>query len=472
MKREYIKLSKLILSDDNPRLELYDNTIDILREMLSDQQDKLFTLAEDILINGLSPLDLWAVYPADNHKFKVAEGNRRLSAIMILNNIELIKDIDPRIYRRFLNLLNSSTTTPPQEIECVIFEKWDDPKLQHWIQLRHLGLNRGKGIDAWDSVQKSRYEQSLFGVNALIDFWQELIDKDILTEMQISSISKTNWIRILNLKGRTYLGLGKNKTNYLIPRDKKNYVLFTERIKKIAEMLANQTVGIVYDNEKIIAFLNEVNIALYGVPIKERPNNHSDQLDLPLNDVTDNPPLSISPYTTPPQPTDERSEALSDSTKIDKPKSYPFISNVPPRDLFNNCKTVIPYSYPIRSSNHRINIIIRELKSLEVDKFQNACGSLCRLLFELSAKHYIEINISNKDETETEFMDALSQASNHLIKTGKITKATHSALSRDKDNLRLLFNGYMHKTNMYPSSSTIKNLFKAHKEFIERCLEK
>lgn len=36
----------------------------------------------------------------------------------------------------------------------------------------------------------------------------------------------------------------------------------------------------------------------------------------------------------------------------------------------------------------RINQIIRELKALDVDLYPNACGTLLRTLFELSAKYY------------------------------------------------------------------------------------
>lgn len=452
-----ISLNQLELSDENPRLELFDNTQNILREMLDNQQDKIFILAEDILNFGVSPLDLWAVYPVSQNKFKVAEGNRRLSAALILNNPEIIKDINPRIYSRFVSLLKNNKNLPPSEVNCVVFDSWDNEKLQHWIQLRHLGLNKGKGVDSWDSVQKSRYELKLFGINALLNFWELLTENNILTHEQIVAISKTNWERILNRKGRTYLGLDKNKNSYILPSNSEKLSEFAKRIRKIAEKLAHQTVAVVYDNSRINEFIDQVHFELYGIKKGDAENKFEFIDEIPVLNSKDcnlNPNISENTTTN-----------NSINTKIVNQPSE--IS----RDLFSNSKTIIPNGYTIRSSSYRINSIIKELKSLNTDDYQNACGVLCRLLFELSAKHYVELKITGKDETETDFSKILSIASNHLVKNGLLTKSAHSALSKDIDTLRLLFNGYMHSSSTFPSSATIRNLFKSHKDFIELCIK-
>lgn len=463
--RKTIPLDLLTLSDDNPRLDIYDYTQDILIEMVTDQQDQIFVLAEDILNYGISPLDLWAVYPSDNGKYRVAEGNRRLSALILLNDPEIIKDTHPRIYSRFTNLLKNNISTPPNQIDCVVFKSWNDTELQHWIQLRHLGLNRGKGLATWDSVQKARYEKKIFGINALLDFWDSLTENGILTVDQISAISKTNWERILNKKGRVYLGLDKSGTSYILPKSPEKLHDFTIRMRKISEKLAHQTVAVVYDNNRIQKLLDEIHSELYG----EKNINH--QIAIDVSDQNIKPFIEINKKIE----TDVNDSIRNDNTTRSFQTTQEGTNQRgpnPPRDVFNNSKTVVPYSYSLRSSNHRINSIIIELKRLNVEENPNACGALCRLLFELSSKHYIQKNISGKDETELGFMDALSIASNALVKNGKLSKIEHSALAKDKDHLRLLFNGYMHASNTYPSIATIKSLFKSHKTFIELCLEK
>lgn len=93
-----------------------------------------------------------------------------------------------------------------------------------------------------------------------------------------------------------------------------------------------------------------------------------------------------------------------------------------------------------------------------------------RTLFELSAKVYLEKQDGN-DHTETEFTPAIKQAANELRRQGCIDNSQHSAIYRDIDNLRKIFNGYMYNTESYPSSEALKNLFKCHRVFIQKRLK-
>lgn len=140
------------------------------------------------------------------------------------------------------------------------------------------------------------------------------------------------------------------------------------------------------------------------------------------------------------------------------------------RDVFNGCNTIIPYAYPIRTENMRLNKIINELKRINADNFPNACGTLLRALFELSAKVYLEKRDGN-DHTETDFVPAIKQAANELRRQNCINNSQHSSICSDIDNLRKNFNGYMHNTDSYPSSESLKNFFKCHRVFIQECLK-
>ena len=119
----------------------------------------------------------------------------------------------------------------------------------------------------------------------------------------------------------------------------------------------------------------------------------------------------------------------------------------------------------------RINQIIRELKALDVDLYPNACGTLLRTLFELSAKYYME-QLDGQEHTEDEFQRVIKDATNKLRNSNDIDNSQHSAICKDIDNLRKIFNGYMHNTDVFPSSEGLKNYFKSHHKFIEACLQK
>ena len=118
----------------------------------------------------------------------------------------------------------------------------------------------------------------------------------------------------------------------------------------------------------------------------------------------------------------------------------------------------------------RLNKIINELKRINADDYPNACGTLLRTLFELSAKVYLEKQ-EGQDHTETGFCSAIKQAANLLRQQGYIDNSQHSAINSDIDNLRKIFNGYMHNTESYPSSEALKNFFKSHRVFIQQCLK-
>lgn len=73
--------------------------------MVEDQEDKLYSLVDDIVTNGLSPVDLIIVTPSeDNSKYTVLEGNRRITSLKLLNNPTLIDDKYASLRKKFQKL--------------------------------------------------------------------------------------------------------------------------------------------------------------------------------------------------------------------------------------------------------------------------------------------------------------------------------------------------------------------------------
>lgn len=447
-----LKLKKILLSEENPRIKLNDLIIEnntILKSIVDEQGKKLVNLAEDILKQGLSPLDRIAVYPSKSRigYFVVAEGNRRVSALMILNDPSLLKAIDIGLYTDLELILSKSKNKPVDTLNCVLFSNWEDEKLHHWIQNRHMGENEGRGLSTWDSTQKAKYNRNQQGYDRLLDFWDMLIRNEILTQEQVNSVSKTNWERILNTDGLNYLGITKTKKEYIVPNIESE--LFIKKIRLIVNKLAGQSVKIVYDKkavELLIARMKD-NLLL--------PTSTNLELDFPKTDESDSD--SKSPNL------DEVKNAPISSDKIEK---YP-------RDIFFNCKSIIPKSHKIKSDSKRINSIINELKLLDVDEYPNACASLCRLLFELSSKYYLENNDlvpKDRDIEAVSFTESIKQSSTHMRNNKLLAKSNFEQLKVDKETLRLIFNGHMHALNNFPSTHALKNFFKSHEDFLKNCL--
>lgn len=456
MKRETIELSLLLLSDKNPRLEPSFGEMEAIARMVEDQGEKLFVLATDIVENGLNPLDTIAVYPSEIYSgyFEVGEGNRRICAIKLLKDPSLIKTINATLSTKFENL--SSSYKVQESIEVGVFE--NEESLRHWMEVRHMGEQGGKGLSKWNSVQKARFGRIQSGSDSLLDFWDWLMSSGILTNDEIYRVTKTNWQRVLREKYFPFLKLQYSDHYSVLPQD---LDLFIERIRAVQQGLDGKTVAIVYDQERIEEFYNTVSEKLYGVPYQTIIDQEAAQQ------------LSIEPLVVGETSIDlhqENPSLVNDvpNQEIDSDNSG--ISTVQPmgRDVFNGCKTIIPWSYPIRSSNMRINKIINELKRLDADDYPNACGTLLRALFELSAKWFIE-HLDGQDHTKDDFQSVIKHAANLLRNQGRISNSQHSAISADVDALREIFNGYMHDTDGYPSSEALKNFFKSHRTFIEEC---
>ena len=88
-----IKLTSLFVNTENYRFEPLSSQKEAIDKMVEDKGDKLYSLVDDIVTNGLSPVDLIIVTPnEDNNKYIVLEGNRRITSLKLLNNPTLIDD--------------------------------------------------------------------------------------------------------------------------------------------------------------------------------------------------------------------------------------------------------------------------------------------------------------------------------------------------------------------------------------------
>ena len=366
---------------------------------------------------------------------------------MQLNNPETLKNLDQTLYNKFNNLCNKENKKITS-IEVKVFSNDDD--LDHWIELKHLGSNNGVGTDKWDSIQKERYTKSRTGKSLLLDFFDKLLINNILNDEEIQSITKTNWERVLTKSGLNFLQLEKKNGEYIFPNDLE---LFTAKIKMIHKEISNQPVEVVYNEEKRIQLFDKISLELIGKPFA---SSVSQSTLFEEESKIDNFPKETNLIEN--EKSQVSTQVKNSSTKIK-------------RDVFENCKTIIPPAYKITSFNTRINKIIKELKYLDVDYYPNACGTLLRLLFELSAKNYIENNQIQINQTieEIEFNPVIQKAANHMREVGRLDNQLHSALMRDINSLRLLFNGYMHNPSSYPSSTSLKSIFIAHKKFLEEC---
>lgn len=449
-----VSIHSLLLSNNNPRLDASFEEYEAILKMINNQKDKLYVLASDIAEHGLNPLEIIGVYPSDLYVglYVVGEGNRRVTALKLLNNPSILQDINHALFSKFKKISNNNIID--FNIDVAVFK--NEKEMQHWIEIRHKGEQKGKGLSKWDSLQKARYNKRLSGSDILIDFFDWMEKENILTRDEINSVTKTNFERILRPHYLPFLKINRNKNYWISPLD---IEIFKVRMKAVQKHLSGKNVGEVYDNAKIASFYDKVSFELYGESCESIMNKELEDIK---SNKKDN---EITTFVEEPIFRTEENDLENQSQKLNKTRKYK------KKDLFEGCQTIIPNKYNIRSSNMRINQIIRELKTLNVDLYPNACGTLLRALFELSAKYYME-QIDGQEHTEDEFQRVIKDAANKLRSSNDIDNSQHSAICKVIDNLRKIFNGYMHNTDAFPSSEGLKNYFKSHHKFIEACLQK
>lgn len=232
MRRELIELALLLLSDKNPRLEPSFGETEALTNMIKDQGEKLLVLASDIIENGLNPLDTIAVYPSETYSgyYEVGEGNRRICALKLLGDPSLIKPINISLHSKFVNL--SEKYREQKMIEVGVFD--NEEALRHWMEIRHMGEQGGRGLSKWNSIQKARYGRIQSGSDSLLDFWDWLVNNNILTKDEIYRVTKTNWQRVLRERYFPFLKLHFEDHFFVLPKD---LDAFSERIKAVQKGL-------------------------------------------------------------------------------------------------------------------------------------------------------------------------------------------------------------------------------------------
>lgn len=156
-----VPLIKLHLDLHNPRHEPAANEAQAIELLYADE--KVAVVAADIVAQrAMSPLDMIGVIamPGNPGHYIAVEGNRRLCALLLLNDPERAPGPAERAAMQQL----ASQVQLPEALEVVVFDSRDDSR--SWISLRHLGPQEGQGLKPWTAGQKSRATEG-GGENAL-----------------------------------------------------------------------------------------------------------------------------------------------------------------------------------------------------------------------------------------------------------------------------------------------------------------
>lgn len=222
-----ISLSSLVVSEENYRFDPQTSEIHAIEMMLHEIGEKQIRLARDIVKNGLSPNEFPLVLKIQDRptKYRVLEGNRRISALKLLKNPGIIKDpiLKSRYEKRFRDLSKQMASELARPL-CVIISH--EEEANQWILKKHAtGLN-GEGIERWGTESVERYDIAVGNKNPTIGYlaYQHLKGHNKL-EADRGGFALTTFNRILQTRyAQDVIGISvKNKK--LVFVDNENVVV-------------------------------------------------------------------------------------------------------------------------------------------------------------------------------------------------------------------------------------------------------
>jgi hypothetical protein len=215
---EHLELSidELLLDEDNPRLGSVNSQSSALEAIIHLNEAHFRALMLSIKDNGLDPGDSFYVIESNGGEdFIVLEGNRRLSALMVLNNPDVLDgtEVPETIKKSLVRAAAGFDRTKIEPIRCVKFEHREDAN--EWIYRRHTGTADGEGRIQWGPLEIQRFsgDRSILDVIDFIGRNADYSDDEwASTKSAIESRKSSNLARLLeSAPGRKHLGLSISK---------------------------------------------------------------------------------------------------------------------------------------------------------------------------------------------------------------------------------------------------------------------
>lgn len=352
--RQSIALNDLLNDEENPRHPEVSSQIEIINWMLNEYGSELLNLAGDIAEKGLSQLETMMAIPSAKQKGKytIIEGNRRLLSLRLFANPSLAAD-HPKWMKKFQQLHDHSKKSIPRSIEVLVAPDRDSV---YWmIERRHSGEDAGRGLKPWTAQQKARAERSRDGVAQRYEQALQVIDYAFSRNLlgADSKRLKESEFRITNLERLIADANFRHRIGIDFPEGKLVFTLDPDEVHKGLTRVLADILNVI----SVSDIKNADNRREYVDGMGEDLPNPKEKLDEPLP-ADDVPPP-------PPKPT--------------TPKSNPHP---------HKRKHII--GTPIKVKDKNIQRVYGELKSLVVEDYPVATGSMIRVFLEQSLDFYIK----------------------------------------------------------------------------------
>lgn len=430
-----IPLSKINLNTENDRHGTLPSQVHCIQWMLNNLGDEIYRLAKDIAQHGLSPLDNILVIPSESGNFVVWEGNRRITALKLLENPDRCHSRD--LTQKYARLTKDFEV--PSKLRCVVASSQQEA--DRLIELKHQGPQGGVGTLHWSPAQKNRHQTRL-GKKGRYDFSQKVIDailpklsEDLQFKVQDKSFALSTLDRLLqNTEVRNFLGISDEDGS---PRRTLHESEVVKGLSKVISDIADKSLKVsrVYDADKQREYLKE--FAENEVPDRSKKLKDS----VALEDVKPGPTGPNNGKPNLGEPTDEQQEDKNDGAR-QKP-------------LKKRRKNLIPRDARYSISDARLNHVYRELRQLDIYEYPNAVSVMFRVFLELATELYLDkeeiIYNSYGDKLHQKVTKALSHGKDESLIGKQEAKGIETQITNPKNILGSdSLNSYIHNRSYSP----------------------
>ncbi|MBS5845146.1 ParB/Srx family N-terminal domain-containing protein [Pseudomonas sp. Choline-02u-1] len=495
-----IPLDLIKLDQENVRFgnDVAQNQREAIDLLMADPDDarKLLKLAQHIAENGFDPTELQLVTPDGVGSFIVLEGNRRLTAVKLLQKPDLCPV--EKLFKGFMTAHNQLGFDLPQELQCSVVSSRAEGDM--WIELKHTGQNNGVGRVGWDSDIRDERRARQTGVESIGRQVRNLV-KDNPQVFSPKSIADVYLIPVTTLT-RLFSSAPAQKTFQLRVENKElTPLLPLEFIAPSVEFALDMFVSEGYNVNDIRSDDNRMRFVTHIPPELLPQKLFSGSLRPPSAGAPQSPNAPLAPIDPeaglstglPQSPVPPVGGAaapnpaggVSGAPASPAQPAVPVKPGIRAKPLSRARKFLVPWSLDI--PNNRINAIYRDLrKTLVVDDCPNAVAVTFRVFLEVSCDDFILRQTQLNDpvlriDTQRPVKDGMGgdklsmkiqSIAKHLESSGGLATPASKAIFKRATSFDSVgsvdhFNLFVHSSASAPVPSELKDIADEYRPLLE-----
>ena len=435
-----LSIDEMLLDLENPRLGSASSQSEALASIVRLNLGHFANLMASIRDDGLDPGDsLYVIRSQESRDFVVLEGNRRLSALIVLSNPDVLAgtDLSETMKKPLIREAAGFDRSDVEPIRCVRFDDRSDAN--DWIRRRHTGTAGGEGRITWKPLDIQRFSGDYTTIDVI-----EFVGRN-------AGYSTEEWE-----KTRSGLGGGKSTNLTRLLESKAGQSHFGIKVK--AGQLRKTPILGVEPKWAVQVLKRIVDDILKGAVDSRRLNRVSDIekyfANLP-------PELQPGPHSTAATPKPFRGITLTRGQKKPQANPPPTKTKSAPRTR----RTLAPKKHPFdTTASTKLGMLLREAGTLDVTKFPLSSAFLLRAVVELAVNDYLKaksLPLGPKGGREFDLTKKAEQVVNDIPLNGPFTSTDLRAFRRNllhKNSACSIqsLNGFVHNPYDLPKADALR----------------